>query len=139
RVGHVRRVARTLRLLRTHARNPVRVAGGGAVMSASAPLEPGRWEDGQLPANVRVGPNSVLTGSLAFKRFRSKRDVALAIGAHCTMAGAHFALGEKGRVEIGDYCYFTYAGLLCEMELRVGNYVVIGWDAALAGTDFRPI
>jgi acetyltransferase-like isoleucine patch superfamily enzyme len=108
-------------------------------MSATTPPEPGRWTDGELPGNVRVGPNSLLTGSLAFKRFRSRLGVALTIGAHCTMDGVHFALGEGGRVEVGDYCYFTNAVLLCELELRVGNYVVIGWNATLADTDFHPI
>jgi len=108
-------------------------------MSATAPPEPGRWADGELPANVRVGPNSLLTGSLAFKRFRSRLATALRIGAHCTMDGVHFALGEEGRMEVGDYCYFTNAVLLCELEVRVGSYVVIGWNATLADTDFHPI
>jgi acetyltransferase-like isoleucine patch superfamily enzyme len=55
------------------------------------------------------------------------------------MDGVHFALGEEGRVEIGDYCYFTNAVLLCEEGLRIGNYVVIGWNATLVDTDFHPI
>jgi len=108
-------------------------------MSATTPPEPGRWTDGELPANARVGPDSVLTGMYAFKRFRSRLHPALTVGAHCTMDGVHFALGEEGRVVIGDYCYFTNAVLLCELELRVGSYVVIGWNATIADTDFHPI
>src|SRR5437867_9421516 len=100
---------------------------------------PGHWEHGPLPSNAVVGIDSVITGNLAFKRFRSRQEKALQIGAHCTMDGVHFALGEKARVEIGDYCYFTNAVLLSEMELRIGNYVVIGWNATLADTDFHPI
>ena len=102
-------------------------------------LEPGRWTQGALPPNVRAGPDTVITGDLAFKRFHSRQEEALVIGAHCTMDGVHFALGEEGRIEIGDYCYFTNAVLLCELELRIGNYVVIGWNATLADTDFHPI
>jgi acetyltransferase-like isoleucine patch superfamily enzyme len=108
-------------------------------MSTTAPLEPGRWADGDLPANVRVGPNSLLTGARAFERFRSRLATALTIGAHCTMDGVHFALGEEGRMEVGDYCYFTNAVLLCELEVRIGSYVAIGWNATLADTDFHPI
>jgi acetyltransferase-like isoleucine patch superfamily enzyme len=108
-------------------------------MSESTALEPGRWVDGTPPANVRIGPNSLLTGDFAFKRFRSRRESALTVGAHCTLDGVHFAVGEEGRVEIGDYCYFTNAVLLCELELRVGSYVVIGWNATLADTDFHPL
>jgi len=102
-------------------------------------LKPGRWTHGALPPNVRAGPDTIITGDLAFKRFHSRQEKALVIGAHCTMDGVHFALGENGRIVIGDYCYFTNAVLLCEVELRVGDYVVIGWNATIADTDFHPI
>jgi acetyltransferase-like isoleucine patch superfamily enzyme len=102
-------------------------------------VQAGRWLDGNLPANARVGPDSVITGDYAFKRFRSRLDPALVVGAHCTLDGVHFALGAEGRVEIGDYCYLTNAVLLCELELRIGNYVVIGWNTTIADTDFHPI
>ena len=97
------------------------------------------WAHGPLPANVRIGSHTLLTAEYAFKRFRSKQESALVIGSNCTMDGVHFAVGREGRVSIGDYCYFTNAVLLCELELRIGNYVVIGWNATLADTDFHPI
>jgi acetyltransferase-like isoleucine patch superfamily enzyme len=99
----------------------------------------GRWLDGTLPGNVRIGEDTVIAGDYAFKRFRSKLDPALVIGAHCTLDGVHFALGEHGRMEVGNYCYFTNAVLLCELELRIGSYVVIGWNATIADTDFHPV
>jgi len=92
-----------------------------------------------LPANARIGPNTIISGDLAFKRFHSREPDALVVGANSTMDGVHFALGEKGRVQIGDYCYFTNAVLLCESELRIGNYVVVGWNATIADTDFHPL
>src|SRR5262245_47553431 len=100
---------------------------------------PGRWLNGTLPSNAQVGLNTIIEGDYSFKRFRSKRDAALTIGNHCTMEGVHFALGEEGRLEVGDYCYFTNAVLLCELEVRIGSYVVIGWNATIADTDFHPI
>jgi len=101
--------------------------------------KPGSWADGELPANVRVGENSILTGDYAFRRFFSQIDPAVVIGEDCTMDGVHFALGKEARVEIGNFCYFTNAVLLCELELQIGNYVVIGWNATIADTDFHPI
>jgi acetyltransferase-like isoleucine patch superfamily enzyme len=101
--------------------------------------EPARWVDGELPANIAAGPGTVIAGSLAFKRFRSRKERALVIGANCTMDGVHFAVGEDGIIEIGDFCYFTNAILLCELSLQVGSYVVIGWNATIADTDFHPI
>ena len=103
------------------------------------PLPPGRWSHGTPPPNVRLEENTVISGDLAFKRFHSREPGALVIGAHCTMDGVHFDLGERGRMTVGDYCYFTNAVLLCELEIRIGNYVVIGWNTTIADTDFHPL
>ena len=102
-------------------------------------LKPGYWSDGPLPGNVRLGIDTVLNGVHAFRRFRTQAPDALVIGRHSTMDGVHFALGADARMRIGDYCYFTNAVLLCELQIIFGNYVVIGWNATVADTDFHPI
>jgi acetyltransferase-like isoleucine patch superfamily enzyme len=108
-------------------------------MSPTPPSQTSGWANGQLPRNVIVGDNSLITGELAFKRFHSRQENAVVIGAHCTMDGVHFSIGQNGRVTVGDYCYFTNAVLLCEMELCIGNYVVIGWNTTVTDTDFHPL
>lgn len=108
-------------------------------MSETHPAPTSGWTHGKLPGNVRLGPHTLVTADYAFKRFRTRQEPGLVIGSHCTMDGVHFAIGEQGRVTIGDYCYFTNAVLLCELELRIGSYVVIGWNATVADTDFHPI
>lgn len=110
-------------------------------MQAPAPTSnaPGQWANGTLPANVRLGVNTLITGDLAFKRFHSKQSDALIIGAQGTMDGVHFDLGSEGRMRVGDYCYFTNAVLLCELEIVIGNYVLIGWNTTVTDTDFHPI
>jgi acetyltransferase-like isoleucine patch superfamily enzyme len=107
--------------------------------AASGAITTTPWGQGTLPANVRTGSNVLITADYAFKRFRSREPEALVIGANSTMDGVHFAVGPKGRVRIGDYCYFTNAVLLCELELIFGNYVVIGWNTTIADTDFHPL
>lgn len=99
----------------------------------------GTWSDGTPPANVKFGRDTLLSGELAFKRFHSIEPDALIIGDGCTMDDVHFDIGKNGRVSVGDYCYFTYTVLLCELEIRIGNYVVIGWNTTIADTDFHPI
>src|SRR5262245_50195095 len=91
-------------------------------------LKVGYWADGELPENVRLGLNSVITAAHAFKQFRSRGDSALVIGDHCTMDGVHFSVGAAGKLAIGDYCFFANALLLCEKEIRIGDYVVVGWN-----------
>ena len=100
---------------------------------------PGRWLNGELPDNVKLGCNTVIEGDQAFHRFHSLQNPALTIGDCSTMHGVHFALGKRARIQIGDYCCFSNAILLCEEELRIGNYVVIGWNTTIADTDFHPV
>jgi len=92
-----------------------------------------------LPSNVVVGVNSVVTGDNALKRFASQREQALTIGSNCTMDGVQFAIGKDAQITIGDFCYFTNAVLLAEQELRIGSYVMIGWNTTVTDTDFHPI
>jgi acetyltransferase-like isoleucine patch superfamily enzyme len=108
-------------------------------MSIETLAETGQWTEGRLPENARVGFDTLLTGDRAFKRFRSRRDPGLIVGDHCTMDGVQFSVGEEGRISIGRYCYFTNAVLLSELELQIGNYVVIGWNTTISDADFHPL
>ncbi len=113
-------------------------------MTDTTSQKPGYWTGGELPKNVRVGVNSVIsgdyiTGDLAFRRFFSRAEPALTIGDHCTMEGVLFNIEKEGRVTIGDYCHFSDAFLICELEIRIGSYVVIGWHTTIADSDFHPI
>lgn len=99
----------------------------------------GRYADGELPANVRLGANTICRGEFAFKRFHSRQTPALTIGANCTMDDVHFALGLDARVHIGDFCYCSGSLLLCEGEISIGSHVVMGWNVTIADTDFHPL
>ena len=92
-----------------------------------------------FPSNIRIGPETRIAGERAFKRFFSQQSDALVIGSHCTMDGVHFAVGKQGRVTIGDHCFFTSAVLLCELELRFGSGIILGWNVTIADSDFHPI
>ena len=100
---------------------------------------PGFWRNGTPPLNARIGFGTVVTGELAFKRFHARNADALLIGPDCTMDGVHFNLGERGMLSIGSHCYFTNVVLLCELAIRIGSYVVIGWNSTVADTDFHPL
>src|SRR5436309_1717164 len=108
-------------------------------MAGSMSSQDGRWIEGIPPANVRLGAGTLVSGDFAFKRFYSQHPEALSIGAQCTMDGVQFALGKRGRVTIGDFCYFTNAVLLCELQIEIGQFVVIGWNATIADSDFHPL
>ncbi len=92
-----------------------------------------------LPPNVTVGGDSVISGLRAFSRFRSRRYPGLVIGRHSTMDGVQFSVGEDAVVRIGDYCFFSSVILMSELEIDIGNYVFIGWNVAIADSDFHPL
>src|SRR5207237_10383190 len=99
--------------------------------------------DTPLPSNVRLGPNSVITGDYltrdrSFRLFRSRLDPGLVVGASCTMDGVMFNAGPEARIEIGDHCYFHEATLVGDLEIRIGCRVVIGWHATVIDADFHP-
>jgi acetyltransferase-like isoleucine patch superfamily enzyme len=97
------------------------------------------WTDGDLPDNVRLGHGSCISGLDAFKRFFSKRDIALSLGDRSRTDGVKFAIGPQGHVAIGRDCYLNDCILLAEQEIRIGNYVMIGWNTTVSDGDFHPI
>ena len=48
-------------------------------------------------------------------------------------------LAKRGGLRSATTAIFTNAVLLCELELRIGSYVVIGWNTVIADTDFHPL
>jgi acetyltransferase-like isoleucine patch superfamily enzyme len=100
---------------------------------------PGRWTDGPIPPHVSIGADSLIKGEFAFKRFGSRKEAGLVIGSGCTMDGVHFAVGQSGRLKIGNNCYFTNVVLLCELGITIGDFVMIGWNTTITDCDFHPI
>ena len=95
--------------------------------------------DPQLPANVRLGQDSRISGPDAFKRYFSQRDIGLSLGERSWTDGTKFAIGPDGFVTIGRDCYLNDCVLLAEQEIRIGNHVMIGWNTTLSDTDFHPV
>ncbi len=107
-------------------------------MDQMYPLPAARWASGNIPDNVTVGLNTLITGPKAFQRFRGTRQPALVIGQHCTLDGVSLAINPQGFVQIGDYCAFYGSIILCELEVRIGQGVVMGWNTVISDSDFHP-
>jgi len=93
----------------------------------------------QFPAGVKIGAGSVIKGDSTFRRYISQRGDGLSVGRDCLIDGVQFAVGKQGRVAVGERCYLTNVILMCELEIRIGNRVIIGWNSAIADSDFHPI
>jgi acetyltransferase-like isoleucine patch superfamily enzyme len=105
---------------------------------------PGYWTYGALPAYVRIGPGSLITGDqlsgpMVFRRCKSDRDPAVVIGAATTLDGVSLNLGPDGFVEIGDESSVQEAFLISERSIRIGSRVVIGWHVTIVDSDLHPL
>ena len=91
------------------------------------------------PPNVRLGAGSELLGEGIFRRFFSERDPAIVFGEQCYFDGVQLALGKRATLHVGSYVYAANMIVLAEQEIRIGNYVFLGFNVALADTDFHPL
>jgi acetyltransferase-like isoleucine patch superfamily enzyme len=95
--------------------------------------------DPQPPVNVRLGQDSRISGPDAFKRYFSQREIGLSVGERSWADGTRFAVGLDGVVVIGSDCYLNDCVLLAELEIRIGDHVMIGWNTTVSDSDFHPI
>jgi acetyltransferase-like isoleucine patch superfamily enzyme len=95
--------------------------------------------DPQPPANVRLGQDSRISGPDAFKRYFSQCEIGLSLGERSWADGTKFAIGVDGIVAIGSDCYLNDCILLAELEIRIGDHVMIGWNTTVSDSDFHPI
>jgi acetyltransferase-like isoleucine patch superfamily enzyme len=91
------------------------------------------------PPNVQVGAGSVVLGERIYRRFFSERDPAIVIGEHCHLEGVQLALGKRAALRVGNYCYAANMIVLAEDDIRIGDRVFIGFNVAIADTDFHPL
>jgi acetyltransferase-like isoleucine patch superfamily enzyme len=93
----------------------------------------------QFPLGVSVGQGTIITGASSFRRFLSTHPDRLLIGRDCTLDHCQFSVNKSGSITNGDNCYLTSVILMCESEIRIGKRVMIGWNSALADSDFHPL
>jgi len=93
----------------------------------------------ELPPNVQIGRGTEVLGERIFRRFFSVREPAIVFGEHCHFDGVQFAIGKAATLTVGNYVYAANMIVLAEQEIRIGNHVFIGFNVALADTDFHPL
>jgi acetyltransferase-like isoleucine patch superfamily enzyme len=99
----------------------------------------GEWDYAELPANVKIGAECYLERKDSFKRFRSTRQPGLVFGDRATVyTWAEFNVEPEGQLLIGDDAVLVGAVFMCAESIRIGNRVVISYNATIADSDFHP-
>lgn len=100
----------------------------------------GTWDYGTLGDNVRIGADCLIERRASFQRFRSTRDVGLALGDRVRVyTWTEFNVEPDGRVDVGDDSVLVGAILMCAQHVHIGRGVVVSYHVTIADSDFHPI
>jgi acetyltransferase-like isoleucine patch superfamily enzyme len=90
------------------------------------------WYDGVVPDNVVFDDTNIIDTSFSFLRFKSRMDNALTLGRRAAIySGSGFDLGPDARVRIGAFTMINNAQIICDDEIRIGDYGLISWNVVL--------
>jgi acetyltransferase-like isoleucine patch superfamily enzyme len=89
------------------------------------------WYPGTIPENVVISPTAYVGSSYNFTRFRSKLLIGAMIGHGATLDVSTLDVGPKGKIVIEEYAMVTQAYILCDVEVSIGAYSMIAWNAVL--------
>jgi len=91
------------------------------------------WFPQPLPTNVVLGERSWLYSAYAFVHCRSRRPVAVRIGADSGVYhGSFFDLGPDGEVDIGAFTTVVGAIFATDGRIAIGDHVMIAHEVVLA-------
>jgi acetyltransferase-like isoleucine patch superfamily enzyme len=96
---------------------------------------PGDWFDGRVPENAAIHEGAYLESAHSFLACRSQRPDALEIGRGSAIyVGVMFDLGERARVQIGEFSLLHGARIICDDGITIGDYCLISWGIVLMDT-----
>jgi acetyltransferase-like isoleucine patch superfamily enzyme len=89
------------------------------------------WYQSVIPDNVLVDPTAYVETSYSFARFRSELAVGAIIGRCSSVCATILDVGPQGKITIGEYALVSSAYILCDIEVNIGAYSLIAWNAVL--------
>lgn len=102
---------------------------------ASTRTLPWDWYQGMIPDNVVLGDDTYIETSLSFDLYRSQSPVGLRLGRGAAVyKDTMFDLGARAQVQVGEYALIHGARIICDAELKIGNYALISWQVVLMDT-----
>jgi acetyltransferase-like isoleucine patch superfamily enzyme len=93
------------------------------------------WYPGTIPDNVVLEDDTYIETSLSFKLCRSQAPVALRLGRGAAIyKDTMLDLGSRAEVQVGEYALIHGARIVCNAQLKIGNYALISWQVVLMDT-----
>jgi len=93
---------------------------------------PWDWHPGTIPDNVVLEDDTYIETSLSFELYRSQSPVGLRLGrGSAVYKDTMFDLGSHAQIQVGEYALIHGARIICDVELKIGNYALISWQVVI--------
>lgn len=97
------------------------------------------WHDGVIPESAQLDDEAYIETSYSFTLDRSRPPYGVRAGrGTSTYGGTMFDLGPRGRVVLGRFCMTNGARFVCDGEVTVGDYSLLGWNSVIMDTRRAP-
>jgi acetyltransferase-like isoleucine patch superfamily enzyme len=101
---------------------------------------PWDWHPGVIPDNASIDETAYVETTFSFFHYRSVAPTGISIGRGAsTYLGTMFDVGPKGQVSLGNYALVNGARIICDDEIKIGDYALISWNVLLMDTYRVPI
>lgn len=98
------------------------------------------WWPHPIPQNVVFGEGFYCESAQVFRHLRSRAPDALIFGDHVSCyGGCSFAIGAKGKCQVGNFTLLNGALVMAEERIEIGSYCLISWNVGIADSDFHPL
>lgn len=100
---------------------------------------PGDWHDGSVPETAILDHGSYVETSYSFLLDRSVAPHGVRIGrGTSTYGGTMFDIGPSGTLTLGRFCMTNGARFVCDQEITIGDYCLLGWNTVIMDTRRAP-
>ena len=88
------------------------------------------WYEKGIPGNVKMAEHVYIDTSYGFSAFHSLLPVAMTMGKGSGCYDrASFVVGEKGKIEIGDFNILNGSTFFCNKKITIGNHCMFAWGS----------
>ena len=106
---------------------------------AGARKLPQDWYPGTIPSNVRVSESAYLGTSYSFHEYRSRASIGLRVGRGASLEQTVLDVGPNGQISLGEFAFVSSARIICDSEVEIGEYALIGWNVVIMDTYRVPV
>lgn len=101
---------------------------------------PWDWHPGSIPFNAVIDETAYVETTFSFDLYRSLAPVGVRIGkGTSTYKGTMFDVGSQGQISLGNYALLNGARIVCDAEIKIGDYALISWNVVLMDTYRMPL